>query len=78
MPAEIVFSGGAKVEDTRDAQILMQRVKDVGEGPASSQGGQLPIKWLEVETEDGLVYVNTAEIAYVRDKRERSKAPHFS
>ena len=71
MPAEIGFSGGATLEiPEEDAETLVGRI---GRGQAI----EIPAGWLAVKTRDGVVAINTAQVAYVRDTRERSKAPQF-
>jgi hypothetical protein len=72
VPAEIVFSGGERIEvRMTDAQVLMQSLNRVVAGRAQTASGPLPAGWLDVETEDGdVVYVNPAQVAYVRDAAE--------
>jgi len=67
MPAEIVFSGGERVEvPDEGAKGLVQRLAN---DPMTQVGDFPPVGWLDVKTKDGVIYVNAAEVAYVRDKR---------
>jgi hypothetical protein len=70
--AEIVFSGGERVEvPAANAEVLMQTLNSAREGRRQTPSGPLPSGWIDVETRQGVIYVNPGQVAYVRDKPER-------
>ena len=69
MAAEIVFSGGACVQvPATDAVGLINNLNRVRDGVSvNTPTGALPAGWVDVATEAGVIYVNPAQVAYVRD-----------
>lgn len=69
MAAEIVFGDGAKSVRVPglDAHGLMQNLERVSRGGVQTPTGPLPAGGADVETGEGVIYVNPAQVAYVRD-----------
>ncbi len=67
--ATIVFSGGAKLVCTgTDAHGMMGNLaRTAGGQRASEHGIGLPPGFVDVHTDDGVRYVNPAQVAYVYD-----------
>lgn len=72
--AIIVFSDGAKLTCTStDAHGLMGNLSRTAGGQrASEHGNPLPSGFVDVHTEDGVRYVNPAQVAYVYDEADAS------
>jgi hypothetical protein len=70
MATEMVFSGGHRVSVAMtNAQTLIQTLNRPGLGkPIQTPSGQLAPGWIDIQTEDeGVILVNPASVAYVRD-----------
>jgi hypothetical protein len=72
MATEMVFSGGERVSVVgTNAETLTLTLNRVKEGPIRLVGGgQLGEGWIDVQTDDGVILVNPAQVAYVRDIEE--------
>jgi len=72
--ATIVFSGGAElVCPGTDAHRMMGNLsRTAGGRRASEHGIPLPSGFVDVHTEDGVRYVNPAQVAYVYDDPDES------
>jgi len=70
MATEMVFSGGHRVRvATTNAEgltVTLNRPKR-GEAIRSARGSTLPPGWMEVETDEGPIFVNPDQVAYVQD-----------
>ncbi len=70
MSATIVFGDGQTLAvPASDARELLETLSRVGFG-APTPTGPLPPGWASVETENGFVYVNPSQVAYVSDGDE--------
>jgi hypothetical protein len=68
----IVFSGGHAIGATGDAHDLMQSLSRVAGGQRAQIAGRpLPTGFVDVHTDNGVVYVNPVQVAYVCDENER-------
>jgi len=67
----IVFGGGLAVQATGDVRHLMQSLSRTEGGQhATEHGIQLPAGFVDVHTDDGVIYVNPRQVAYVSDDAE--------
>lgn len=82
MTTEMVFSGGHRVNVAMtNAQTLIQTLNRPGLGkPIQTPSGQLAPGWIDIQTQDeGVILVNPASVAYVRDVEDMPQAeetPH--
>lgn len=77
MPTEIVFSDGVRVRVTgTDARTLMQKLNHVQQGRSQTPTGPLPTGWADVQVGDEVIYVNPAQVAYVRDVSDTEVLEH--
>ena len=69
MAAQIVFGGGETLEvPSTDAHGLMLNLGRAARGERiQTATGPIPLGFVDVETPDGIVYVNPVQVAYVRD-----------
>lgn len=70
MATEMVFSGGHRVEVLgADAESLIRNLGRASQGEVKVPGSPYPLAkgWVDVQTKEGLVLVNPAQVAYVRD-----------
>lgn len=81
MPAEIVFSDGVRMRAVMtDAETLRRtlnyaRMTAVDEDPSAVANAASG--WARVETEtEGVIYVNPAQVAYVRDVPDKEILEH--
>jgi len=72
MATEVVFSGGERVSVVgTNAETLTLTLNRVKEGPIRlAGGGQLGEGWIGIQTDKGVILVNPAQVAYVRDVEE--------
>jgi exopolysaccharide biosynthesis predicted pyruvyltransferase EpsI len=68
----MVFSGGERVSVVgTNAETLTMTLNRVKESPIRLVGGgQLGEGWIDVQTDNGVILVNPAQVAYVRDVEE--------
>ncbi len=76
MAAEIVFSGGHRVQvitsNAEGLALTLNRPKQRQE-IRSNRGSVLPPGWIEIETtSEGVILVNPDQVAYVRDLEDRA------
>ena len=70
MATEMVFSGGERVQVIgTNAVTLIRTLHRVHEAPIRPPGSgeDLAEGWIDIQTEDGVILVNPAAVAYVRD-----------
>jgi hypothetical protein len=69
MSAELVFSGGTTVTaPSADAQSLMLTLgRGLRGDRIQTPTGTVPLGFVDVETDVGVIYVNPGQVAYVRD-----------
>jgi hypothetical protein len=69
MATELVFSGGERVSVVgTNAETLTVSLNRAKEGSIRlANGSQLGDGWIDVQTDDGVILVNPAQVAYVRD-----------
>jgi hypothetical protein len=74
MGTEMVFSGGERVKVVgTNAETLTQNLNRAsGSEPIRLPGSASPLApgWVDVQTENGVILVNPATVAYVRDLPE--------
>lgn len=77
MAAEMVFSGGHRVRVIgADAESLIQNLGRAAQGQVKVPGSPYPLAegWVDVQTADGVILVNPAQVAYVRDVEDTPQA----
>jgi len=68
MMTKVVFGGGAELETTADPKGIVGLLGAIAGGERESDHGQLlPIGYAALHTDDGPVYVNASQVAYVRE-----------
>jgi hypothetical protein len=67
--ATVFFGGGGSIEATADARVLIELFSAVarGEQRGMEHGRPLPIGYVAVHTDDGAIFVNVSQVAYVRE-----------
>jgi hypothetical protein len=67
--ATVFFGSGEKLQTSGSAKALIQSLGLVATGKerASEHGQPLPMGYVALDTEHGPVYVNAAQVAFVRD-----------
>jgi hypothetical protein len=81
MATEMVFSGGHRVKVAMtNAQTLIQTLNRPGLGkPIQTPHGELAPGWVDIETEDeGVILVNPASVAFVRDIEDQPAVPDLA
>lgn len=65
--AKVIFGGSAELETTADPKAIVELLGAIAKGERGSDQGQpLPIGYAAIHTDDGPVYVNVSQVAYVR------------
>jgi hypothetical protein len=66
--AKVIFGGGATIETSGDARAAIELLGAIARGErGNDQGRPLPIGYAALHTDHGPVYVNVAQVAFVRD-----------
>lgn len=77
MGTVLVFNGGERVRVIgTNAPTLTRNLDRVRQGPIRLPSGEnLAPGWVDVQTEDGVILVNPAAVAYVRDVEDSVPRP---
>jgi hypothetical protein len=75
MATEIVFTGGHRVITSfADAKAIIRNLNRATVGPVQTPTGWLAEGWVDIETDEGVIFVSPSQVAYVRDLEDMPEA----